>query len=82
MVIENKRVMGERISLEDPHPLFLRMYGNNWTYGRPARMYGNDWTYAVLSDQWSVLSLGEDGRKREAAQGAKMSARRQWQLML
>jgi hypothetical protein len=32
-------------------------------------MYGNDWGYAVLSDQLSVLSLGKDGRKREAVQG-------------
>ena len=25
-------------------PLFLRMYGNNWTYGRMPPMYGNSWT--------------------------------------
>ena len=27
-----------------PTPLFLRMYGNDWTYGRISWMYGNDWT--------------------------------------
>jgi len=27
-----------------PTPLFLRMYGNDWTYGRISWMYGNSWT--------------------------------------
>jgi len=27
-----------------PTPLFLRMYGNDWTYGRISWMYGNNWT--------------------------------------
>jgi len=27
-----------------PTPLFLRMYGNDWTYERISWMYGNNWT--------------------------------------
>ncbi len=27
-----------------PYPLFLRMYGNDWTYGHISWMYGNSWT--------------------------------------
>jgi len=32
------------IAKPPPTPLFLRMCGNDWTYGRMTPMYGNNWT--------------------------------------
>ena len=76
MAGENKGVRGERVLREmTATPLFLRMYGNDWTYGRISRMYGNDWTYERSGPPSLKLRLASAWPSSAKAAAGKLVAR-------